>query len=54
MIILLTFRTVCDSLYPLAKNACSSCLLVDTVLKEILSTAASSATILSSDSLAGL
>ena len=54
MIILLTFYTVCGSLYPLAKNACLSCLLVDTVLKEILSTAVSSATILSRDSLIGL
>ena len=54
MIILLTFCTVCGSLYPLAKNAYSSCLLVDAVLKEILSTAASSATILSKDALVGL
>jgi len=54
MIILLTFCTVCGSLCPLAKNACLSCLLVATVLKEIQSTAASSATTLSSDSLVGL
>ena len=54
MIILLTFCTVCGSLYPVAKNACLSCTLVEMVLKEILSTAASSATTLSSDSLVGL
>ena len=54
MIILLTFCTVCGSLYPLAKNACLNCLLVEMVLKEILSTAASSATTLSNDSLVGL
>ena len=53
MIILLTFCIVCGGLYSLAKNAYSSCLLVDTVLKEILSTAASSATILSRDALVG-
>ena len=54
MIILLTFCTVCGGLNPLAKNACLSCLLVEMVLKEILSTAASSAATLSSDSLVGL
>ena len=46
MIIVLTFCTVCGSLYPLAKNASLSCLLVEMVLKEILSTATSSATTL--------
>ena len=54
MIILLTFCTVYGSLYPLAKNPCLNCLLVDMVQKEILSTAASSATTLSNDSLVGL
>ena len=52
--ILLTFCTVCGSLYSPAKNACLSCLLVEMVLKEILFTAASSAATLSSDSLVGL
>ena len=54
MIILLTFCTVYGSLYSLAKNACLSCLLLEMVLKEILSTTASSGTTLSSDSLRGL
>ena len=54
MIILLTFCTFCGSLHPLAENACLSCLLVEMVLKEILSTAASFATTLSSYSLVGL
>ena len=41
------------NLYPLAGNACLICLLVAIVLKEILSTAASSTTMLS-ESLTGL